>query len=194
MNSPIFNKINKISSDLGLETTIESIFDETISKNLVLDSLADSSLYVGDNLCYLRAFSEKFSDIVDFCYIDPPYNTGSKFLYHDNRKTVSAGCFSKHGEWMSFMLPRLMCARELLKQDGIIAISIDDYEYAYLKILMDHIYGEENFIGSVIVCRSKNGKGSKKNIATSHEYLLIYGKTPQALLVGQPDEDRKSVV
>lgn len=189
MNSSIFNKINKIYFGLGLETTIESIFDETISKTLVLDSLADSSLYVGDNLGYLRAFSEKFPDIVDFCYIDPPYNTGSKFLYHDNRKTVSSGCFSKHGEWMSFMLPRLICARELLKQDGIIAISIDDYEYAYLKILMDNIYGEENFIGSVIVCRSKNGKGSKKNIATSHEYLLIYGKTPQALLVGQPDDD-----
>ncbi|EDT4803466.1 site-specific DNA-methyltransferase, partial [Salmonella enterica subsp. enterica serovar Thompson] len=89
----------------------------------------------------------------------------------------------------SFMLPRLACAHELLKKTGIIAISIDDYEYAYLKILMDQIFGEDNFIGCIVVCRSKNGKGSNRNIATSHEYLLIYGKSSKACLVGLPDDD-----
>jgi adenine-specific DNA-methyltransferase len=91
---------------------------------------------------------------------------------------------------MSFMLPRLVAAREMLKNTGIIAISIDDYEYVYLKVLMDHIFGEDNFIGNIVVCRSKNGKGGKKNIAPSHEYLLVYGKTSASELRGQPDDDR----
>lgn len=127
-------------------------------------------------------------EIVDVCYIDPPYNTGSKFLYEDNRKSEARGMFGTHSAWMSFMLPRLVAAREILKETGIISISIDDYEQAYLKILMDRIFGEDNFIGSIVVCRSKNGKGSKKNLATNHEYLLIYGKSKQAGLRGQSDE------
>ena len=87
------------------------------------------------------------------------------------------------------MLPRLVMARELLKESGVIAISMDDYEFPYLKILMDRIFEEKNFIGTVVVCRSKNGKGSKKNLASSHEYLLVYGKTAKASLRGESDED-----
>nr|WP_237734213.1 site-specific DNA-methyltransferase [Serratia fonticola] len=133
-------------------------------------------------------FANNNTDIIDVCYIDPPYNTGSKFLYHDNRKSASTGIFGSHKAWMSFMLPRLALARKILKQSGVIAISIDDYEFAYLKILMDSIFGENNFIGNIVVCRSKNGKGSNKNIASTHEYLMIYGKTQEAMLCGQLDD------
>lgn len=147
----------------------------------------DATLFVGDNLAYLTWFSLYAPEIVDVFYIDPPYNTGSKFLYPDSRKSNPIGPFGTHSAWMNFMLPRLIAAREMLKSTGVIAISIDDYEHAYLKILMNHIFGEENFLGNIVVCRSKSGKGSKKNIASNHEYLLIYGKSNQTIIRGQPD-------
>ncbi|EAA6374405.1 site-specific DNA-methyltransferase, partial [Salmonella enterica subsp. enterica serovar Muenchen] len=189
MKSKMQLKINELEMALGLTPTLNIHIDEILSHPLELNSSFDSSLYIGDNLAYLRSFAETTPNIIDLCYIDPPYNTGNKFIYHDNRKAITSSIFGKHGEWMSFMLPRLACAHELLKKTGIIAISIDDYEYAYLKILMDQIFGEDNFIGCIVVCRSKNGKGSNRNIATSHEYLLIYGKSSKACLVGLPDDD-----
>jgi adenine-specific DNA-methyltransferase len=93
---------------------------------------------------------------------------------------------------MGFMLPRLVFMRELLKDTGIAAISIDDYEYAQLKILMDQVFGADNHFGTLIVHRSKNGKGSKAHIAVSHEHVLIYGKTSKAKIVGLPELDTES--
>lgn len=149
----------------------------------------DVTLFLGDNLCSLKKLFLSGAEIVDLCYIDPPYNTGSNFIYSDNRKSPETGLLGSHEAWMQFMLPRLVLARELLKQNGVIAISIDDYEFPYLKILMDRIFGEKNFIGNIVVCRSKNGKGSKKNLASTHEYLLVYGKSNKATLRGESDED-----
>ncbi|WP_233978772.1 MULTISPECIES: site-specific DNA-methyltransferase [Pectobacterium] len=148
----------------------------------------DSSLLVGDNLSHLMKLASSFREMVDLCYIDPPYNTGSKFLYNDTRKGECDGFFGVHNAWMRFMLPRLAVAKEIMKRDGVIAISIDDNEFAYLKILMDTVFGGSNFIGTVVVCRSKNGKGSNKNIAPTHEYLLVYGKTDESKLYGQLDD------
>lgn len=190
MLSTIDLKVSKLQKELGLELQQHSSFEHTESFHEACQSWvnADTTLFVGDNLIYLKELALMSPEIVDVCYIDPPYNTGSKFLYEDNRKSKVRGMFGTHSAWMSFMLPRLVAAREILKETGIISISIDDYEQAYLKILMDRIFGEDNFIGSIVVCRSKNGKGSKKNLATNHEYLLIYGKSKQAGLRGQSDE------
>jgi adenine-specific DNA-methyltransferase len=88
---------------------------------------------------------------------------------------------------MEFMLPRLVASKEIMNDSAVIAISIDDYEYAYLKVLMDSVFGEECFVGSIIVCRSRNGKGGRKNIASNHEYLLVYGRTTAASVRGLPD-------
>ena len=185
------NNINHLESLLQLKTQIDLQLTSTPKSIQRIDpgSLPDSSLFVGDNLTYLMSFAHSSRGIVDLCYIDPPYNTGSKFIYHDNRKSTSLGPLGTHGEWMAFMLPRLFTAREILKHTGIIAVSIDDYEHAYLKILMDNIFGEKNFIGNIISCRSKNGKGGKKNIASNHEYLLVYGKSSDSKLRGQQDDD-----
>ena len=190
MLSTIDLKISKLQKELGLELQQHSSFEHTESFHEACQSWvnADTTLFVGDNLVYLKELALMSPEIADMCYIDPPYNTGSKFLYEDNRKSEIRGMFGTHSAWMSFMLPRLVAAREILKETGVISISIDDYEQAYLKILMDRIFGEDNFIGSIVVCRSKNGKGSKKNLATNHEYLLIYGKSNQAGLRGQSDE------
>lgn len=184
------SQIENIEHELGFDSQQQFRLEEVPALPAVSQSWTQSqtSLFVGDNLTFLKDFASNCPNIVDVCYIDPPYNTGSKFLYHDNRKSNGLGPFGSHSAWMTFMLPRLVAARMILKQTGIIAISIDDYEHAYLKILMDQIFGEENFIGNVVVCRSKNGKGSKKSLASSHEYLLIYGKSDAATLLGQPDD------
>jgi len=189
--SLIQNKINYLGRLLQLQSQSSLLMDSaSVSPQRINpDELPASTVLIGDNLVYLMHFACTSSESVDFCYIDPPYNTGSKFLYHDNRKSDSSGPFGTHSEWMSFMLPRLIAAREMLKQNGVIAISIDDYEHVYLKVLMDRIFGEENFIGNIVTCRSKNGKGGKRNIAPSHEYLLVYGKTQESELRGQPDDD-----
>lgn len=190
MLSKIDLQISNLENELGLQTAKYESCEGNEELHNIYQSWTntDTTLFVGDNLVYLKELATHSPEIVDMCYIDPPYNTGSKFLYNDKRKSESAGTFGTHSSWMNFMLPRLVSAREMLKKTGVICISIDDYEHAYLKILMDRVFGEENFIGNIVVCRSKNGKGSKKNLATNHEYLLIYAKSKQAVLRGQVDE------
>lgn len=177
----IFGFTEEKPFNLNMQGIHQNHIDEAISH--------ESSLFVGDNLYSLELLFKTYPSCIDLCYIDPPYNTGSSFLYHDKRRTVCDGIFGSHGAWMNFMLPRLVAAQELLKPTGVIAISIDDYEYSYLRLLMDRIFGESNFIGNIVVCRSKNGTGSKKNIASNHEYLMVYGKSNLAVLKGLPDDD-----
>lgn len=183
-------KISKLANSLGLDVEHDASIDKDSTycmNNFPLDQY-DTQLFIGDNLVHLQELALHSSQVVDVCYIDPPYNTGSKFIYQDNRKSNNHPLFGSHASWMSFMLPRLCWAKELLKKSGVITISIDDYELAYLKLLMDRIFGEDNFIACVIVCRSKNGKGSKKNVATNHEYLLVYGNTSDSSLIGELDD------
>ncbi|WP_033568310.1 site-specific DNA-methyltransferase [Dickeya undicola] len=191
MISIIDLKISRLADALGLESQHQLSLDDSEISNVPQNwAQADTTLFVGDNLPYLKELALLSPGTVDMCYIDPPYNTGSKFIYNDLRKSDMSGHFGSHSAWMGFMLPRLVTARELLKESGLIAISIDDYEYTYLKILMDCIFGEDNFIGNIIVCRSKNGKGSNRNLASNHEYLLIYGKSDKSSLRGQLDETK----
>jgi len=191
MLTVIESKIRKLQQEFFSQSSFDlSLGDSIISSNLSINwQEIDSVFFAGDNLISLKKLLQYSPEIIDLCYIDPPYNTGSSFLYHDKRKSQDSGIFGSHQAWLQFMLPRLVMARELLKESGVIAISIDDYEFPYLKILMDRIFEEKNFIGTVVVCRSKNGKGSKKNLASSHEYLLVYGKTAKASLRGESDED-----
>ena len=131
-------------------------------------------------------------------YIDPPYNTGNDFVYHDDfarsqaeedllagnvdelgnrfiKNTDSNGRY--HSDWCSMIYSRLMVARSLLTDDGAIFISIDDNEQENLKRICDEIFGEANYIGKIAVVNNLKGRNDKKDIATCHEYLCIYGKT-----------------
>lgn len=189
MESLLF-EIYNIAGKLGLSFS-DKIVHRTNTNNQNIISDYDSTLFVGDNIYPLADLALFSKNSIDLCYIDPPYNTGGNLLYNDNRKLSTSDIFGPHSEWMAFMLPRLFFAREIMKSTGIIAISIDDYEFAYLKVLMDNVFGEKNFIGSIIVCRSKNGRGSSKNIASTHEYLLVYGKTSQAKIIGSADDVNK---
>lgn len=147
----------------------------------------DIALFKGDNIKWLKTLTNNKAEFVDLIYINPPYNTHSNFLYDDSRKGHGGiPAFGQHSAWMEFMLNRLIIARDLLKSTGILAVSIDDYEQPYLRILLDNLFGEANFIANIVVTRSKNGKGSNKSVATNHEYLLVYGKSSESALVGIP--------
>ena len=183
MYQEVNSRVEALSKSLGL--THKEQKEEALKDIPQLTELCDCALLCGDNLLYLKALLRNYNNKIGFCYIDPPYNSGNKFIYDDNRKSQNNGPFGRHAEWMSFMLPRLVLAHKLLHSDAAIAISIDDHEFTYLKILMDHIFGEDNFIGNIVVNRSTNGKGSKKNIAPCHEYLLVYGKTSKVRLRGE---------
>ena len=157
------------------------------------------NLYIeGDNLEVLKLLREDYLGKVKMIYIDPPYNTGNDFVYEDNysqgtsdylassgqldssgnrlvQNTESNGRF--HTDWLNMIYPRLRVARDLLTQDGAIFISIDDNEQENLKKVCDEVFGEANYIGKIAVVNNLKGRNDKKDIATCHEYLVIYGKS-----------------
>ncbi|KAF5029752.1 DNA methylase [anaerobic digester metagenome] len=142
-------------------------------------------------------------------YIDPPYNTGSDgFVYNDDRKftakelqnligvdaekakRILAFTQSKsnsHSAWLTFMYPRLYIAKQLLKDDGVIFVSIDDNEVAQLRLLMDEVFGEENFVTSFIWRRRKTQANLSKNVAPVHDYILCFGKNQEVLNLNKLD-------
>ncbi|AXE20885.1 site-specific DNA-methyltransferase [Runella rosea] len=134
------------------------------------------SLIEGDNLHALTVLNYTHAGTIDVIYIDPPYNTGNKdFKYNDRFIDREDGY--RHSKWLSFMEKRLRLAKNLLKDSGVIFISIDDNEQAQLKLLCDEIFGEENFVANVSVINNLKGRSDEKYIATAHESLLIYKKT-----------------
>ncbi|MDD5717115.1 MAG: site-specific DNA-methyltransferase [Sulfuricurvum sp.] len=185
MPNYILNEIRQLATLLNIQGVFPTEKSKTASKPIKND---DCQLYCGDNLILLYQLLDTYESKIDLCYIDPPYNTKNKFIYNDSRTSKKTSCFGTHSSWMEFMLPRLILAKQLLKDIGIIAVSIDDYEQPYLRILLDNIFGEENFIGNLVVSRSKNGKGGKKNIAVNHEYVILYGKTNSANISGHLDD------
>lgn len=158
------------------------------------------NLYIeGDNLRVLKLLQKGYMGKVKMIYIDPPYNTGNDFVYHDDfahtteEEELAAGnvdeegiCYRKnldsngrfHSDWCSMMYSRLLVARSLLTEDGIIFISIDDNEVENLRKICDEIYGSQNHIETV-VWKNKYGAGAKTvGFISAHEYILVYSKTP----------------
>ena len=151
----------------------------------------------GDNLEVLKVLQKHYYGKIKMIYIDPPYNTGNDFVYSDDyadpigtylertgqsdtegklsTNTESDGRF--HSNWLNMMYPRLKLARNLLSEDGVLAISIDDNELARLRMLGDEIFGEHNWQASVITVANPGGRDYKE-VAICHESLLIYARTP----------------
>ncbi|EFM9942615.1 DNA methyltransferase [Escherichia coli] len=168
-------------------------------------------LIKGDNLEVLKHMVNAYAEKVKMIYIDPPYNTGSDgFAYNDERKftpeqlselagidldeatrildfTVKGS--SSHSAWLTFIYPRLYIARELLREDGVIFISIDDNEQSQLKVLCDEIFGEMNFISNIANINNPKGRSDDKYIARSHEYILCYKKENVNFLGWEPEEN-----
>lgn len=154
------------------------VFREVEEKKIVVDENGDFNfLLEGDNLHSLKLLEKTHKGKIDVIYIDPPYNTGSKeenFKYDDNR--VDKNDTYRHSKWLSFMNERLVVAKELLSDEGVIFISIDDNEFAQLKILCDMIFGETNYIGEYIKQSKVGGGNDSKFIVKEHEYCLCYAK------------------
>lgn len=122
----------------------------------------------GDNLDVLKALQTEYAGQVKLIYIDPPYNTGHAFIYADR--------FRNHARWLSMIYPRLLLARELLREDGLICISIDDHEVAHLRLVMDELFGEENFVAQFVWQSKKGGGGDVAHVVRDHEYVLAYAR------------------
>ncbi|MEK7309586.1 MAG: site-specific DNA-methyltransferase [Planctomycetota bacterium] len=115
---------------------------------------------------------------IDVIYIDPPYNTGNKSWKYNNQYVEKDDTY-KHSKWLSFMSKRLRLAKNLLKDEGIIIVTIDDYEIGNLNLLMNEIFGEGNKLGVVTIMHNPRGRSDDKYFATSHEYALFYGLNTQ---------------
>jgi adenine-specific DNA-methyltransferase len=169
------------------------VFDEKRSVN---PDQAENLIIEGENLEVLKLLSSAYREKVKCIYIDPPYNTGKDFVYSDNftqdkraywedagiteegvkidTNTETDGRY--HSNWLNMMYSRLLVARQLLKPDGVIFISIDDDEITNLRKLMDEVFGEENFICQFVWQKGAGTQNDNNYVATSHEYILCYAK------------------
>ncbi len=155
-------------------------------------SLHDNLIIQGDNLKALKALLPTYAGKVKCIYIDVPYNTGNEnWVYNDNvnspmiqewlGKAVDIEDLTRHDKWLCMMMPRLKLLRELLSEDGAIFISCDDNELANLRVLLNEIFGENNFYSQVIVRANSRGQ-TYNQIAKTHEYLIVYTKNPETEL------------
>lgn len=148
----------------------------TEDKDLFIDNGGQMNFLIeGDNLASLKLLEKTHKGRIQMIYIDPPYNTGNKDFTYDDSKVDGLDGF-KHSKWLSFIDSRLKIAKKLLSMQGVIFISIDDNEMATLKALCDKVFGENNFIANVIVKSNPRGSQSTKEIASVHEYLLVYAR------------------
>ncbi len=155
-------------------------------------------LIKGDNLEVLKHLSNAYYEKIKMVYIDPPYNTGSDgFVYEDDRKfsveelqelsgvsedkakqilSFTQSKSNSHSAWLTFIYPRLYIAKQLLKEDGVIFISIDDNEVAQLRLLMDEIFGDENFVAELPTIMNLKGNNDEFGFAGTHEITMVYAK------------------
>lgn len=138
----------------------------------------DNLIIKGNNLLALHSLKERYVGKVKCIYIDPPYNTGGdSFKYNDR---------FNHSTWLTFMKNRLLIAKELLLDDGILFISLDDKEAHYCKVLSDEIFGRENFIAD-IAHKSRASVSNDKIISTSHNHLLMYAKKERSVFANKKE-------
>jgi adenine-specific DNA-methyltransferase len=155
----------------------------------------------GDNLEVLRILQASYRNKIKMIYIDPPYNTGNDFIYEDDFKDPIKNYKEKVGEigkanpettgryhtnWLNMMYPRLRLARNLLKDDGAIFISIDDHEVHNLRKICDEVFGEENFIGCIVRTTGQTTGQDSEGLGSSFDYLMVYSKSPDLTLLGLP--------
>ena len=169
------------------------------------------NLYIeGDNLDALKILRETYAGKIKMIYIDPPYNTGHDFVYNDTfarsaeEERTESGAFDDegnvldqaykqnnesngrfHSDWCSMMYPRLVLARDLLADDGVIFISIDDYEDCNARKLLDEVFGADNFIAQLIWERAYSPKNDARYVSNSHDYILMVARDASSFQIGR---------
>jgi adenine-specific DNA-methyltransferase len=183
-------------------------FDEARSCN---PQAAENLIIEGENLEVLKLLLCAYREAVKCIYIDPPYNTGKDFVYSDNytedrkpywertgvtqngvRVDTNADREGRfHSNWLNMMYSRLLVARQLLKHDGVIFISIDDNEAHNLRRLCDEVFGEENFVGQIAAQLNPRGRHLDKFLAQTHEYIVVYCKDAGSVKLSGIEKDEK---
>ncbi len=151
----------------------------------------------GENLEVLKLLYKSYFGRIKMIYIDPPYNTGNDFIYPDNftdpletylqltgQKDAAGNMLTSnpetsgryHSAWLSMMYPRLFLARQLLREDGVIFVSIDDHEVHNLRMIMNEVFGEENFVASIIWQKIFSPKNTARHFSEDHDYILVYAR------------------
>ena len=184
-------------TDKTLRPVVEDSVDWNNTKNLYIE---------GDNLEVLKLLQKSYMGGVKMIYIDPPYNTGNDFVYNDDfarteaeedleagnvdelglryrKNTDSNGKF--HSDWCSMIYPRLLVARSLLTEDGVIFISIDDNEVRNLRNICDEVFGEGNYLSTLVWERAFSPKNDAKYISNSHDYIVMYAKSIDNFTIGR---------
>lgn len=137
----------------------EAEYGELASENMLIQ---------GDNLLALRALMPFYAGRVKCIFIDPPYNTQSAFEHYDDKL--------EHSQWLSMMYPRLVLLRDLLAEDGSIWVTLDDNEVHYFKVMMDEIFGRNNFISNTIWQKKYAASNDAKTLSQDHDHILVYAK------------------
>ena len=196
------------------EKTVETLHADRAHS---VDWDTTSNMFIeGDNLAALKILHKSYYGKVKMIYIDPPYNTGNDFVYNDDFKQTrksyeaEAGITDdegnvtrddglrantgghKHSNWLNMMYPRLFLARNLLRQDGVIFVSIDDNEVHNLRLMMNEIFGEENFVAQLIWERAFSPKNDAKFISNSHDYVLMYARNINEFSIGRLDRTEEA--
>jgi len=171
------------------------VLKEVKSKEIITDKEKPVNLLIeGDNYHALSVLNYTHAKKVDVIYIDPPYNTGNKdFVFND--RYVDKEDTYRHSKWLSFMEKRLKLARNLLKDTGVIFISIDNNEVAQLKLLMDEIFGEKNFLVIIAWQNLDTIKNDARYFSTNHEYIIVYARNKNKVVIKgiKKREKQKSV-
>lgn len=186
-NAPIAKTLRPVHGD-----SVE--FDNT--RNIFIE---------GDNLDALKLLQESYLGKIKLIYIDPPYNTGSDFVYNDVFAETASEYLERsgqvddtgarlltnpesngrfHSDWLSMMYPRLKLARNLLRDDGVIVISIDDNEVENLTKMCNEVFGERCFLGTIAWLKKRKGSFLSKGVVSMHEYAVVFGRTPGVRLFG----------
>lgn len=203
-NAPIKATLRPVYKDETIPTGKDSsgkpyCSSGSVGKDGTPGGFDSENLYIeGDNLEVLKLLQETYLGKIKMIYIDPPYNTGNDFVYEDNfaqsteEYLANSGQFDEEGnrlvpntesngrfhtDWLNMIYPRLKLAKDLLTDDGIIVISIDDNEIRNMRLLCDEVFGESNFISTIIWQKIHSTKNDAKYFSENHEYAVVYAKS-----------------
>ena len=161
---------------------IDEILEEntpvlTEEKDLFIDNGGQMNFLIeGDNLAALQLLEKTHKGKIDVIYIDPPYNTGAKDWKYNNEFVDDSDSF-RHSKWISWLKSRIEIAKKVLSDTAIIVVTIDDYEVATLRLLLDEIFGEKNYLGTVVIRNNPSGRSTVRGLSVNHEYALFYSST-----------------
>ena len=154
----------------------------TEDKSLFIDNGGQMNFLIeGDNLASLKLLEKTHKGKIDVIYIDPPYNTGAKDWRYNNEFVDDNDSF-RHSKWISWLKNRLVVARKLLCPTGIIVVTIDDYEVASLRLLLDETFEHDNYLGTVVIRNNPSGRSTVRGLSVNHEYALFYSSSSLSTL------------